>query len=691
MIQSAEPHTPRTSLLRVYFRSLGILFLFTIFLVNFKSSLQTYSVMSLATTMNSLDSNFLSAHGLIYDVLFFFGFLLLIHIIWAAIITISIAEPWLKLTDKVQEDLYWLMIIALNITCLIAINSYLYPTSLVSYFRHTHLTEPLIWGGLSLFLVLTFYRGLFTLGSKTVVTAVSLLAIFSLLNPFILTNQTDNQTSKIPNIIILGVDGLRPDHLEYLGADPLIAPNLNRLLNKMTIYKNAYTPQGRTYVAWMSLLTGQYPVNNGVRFNLAPPEMIDKRLPAIELLKEQGYHTTYAIDERRFNQIDSSYGFNNTVGPKAGAADAFITGLGDLPYFNIMLIHPYSSKVLPYLYNNRAYGKAYSPKTFNKSVINSLPSNTPQFLAMHYCQLHWPYTSKNFIPQPLDNWDGNYNHYMYKQMLLNVDKQVEDLFIRLKLKGMLNNAIVYIISDHGESFKLSNHKAISTDSSNPIPQTKSWGHGTNILDQQQTQIVLARAEFKNGEIITPAKVMPGLYSLVDIVPTILTSLNISSESAFGLKDTKFDGETLPISSDDVFLKRYVFVESSVPVKSINKSFIDKKDVMSETASNYEVREDGKAYMRVQNYIDLISKKQRAIYFQQWQLSLLPDYDSPVLLNTETKKVYAVDDYDGDFDWRAMLNELCIQYKGDPGFDPHTVCTEVNISRNSLNYFLSVKY
>ncbi|WP_299804682.1 sulfatase-like hydrolase/transferase [uncultured Shewanella sp.] len=691
MIESTESHKASISLVRVYFRTLGILFLFTLLLINFKSSLQAYSVMSLATTMNSLDSNFLSAHGLIYDVLFFFGFLLLIHIIWSGVITISTVEPWFKLRDKTQEDLYWLLLIGLNITCLIAINSYFYPTSLVSYFRHTPLTEPQIWGGLSFFLILTFYRGLLTLASKTIVSTISLLAMVLLISPFVSTNLTFSQSSKVPNIIILGIDGLRPDHLEYLGADPQIAPNLNRLLNKMAIYKNAYTPQGRTYVAWMSLLTGQYPVNNGVRFNLAPPEMVNKTLPAIEILKTRGYHTTYAIDERRFNQIDSSYGFDNTVGPKAGAADAFISGLGDLPYLNIMLMHPYSSKVLPYLYNNRAYGKAYSPKTFNKTIIDSLPSKTPHFLAVHYCQLHWPYTSKDFIPKPLDSWDGNYNHYMYKQMLLSVDNQVEDLFIRLKLRGMLNNAIVYIISDHGESFKLSSHQAISTETSNPIPKTKSWGHGTNILDQQQTQIVLARAEFKNGEIITPENVIHGLYSLVDIVPTILSSLNISTESVLDLKDTKFDGEVLPRSADGVTLKRYVFVESSVPVKSINKSFIDKKDVMSETASNYEVRDDGKAYMRVQNYIELIAKKQRAIYFQKWQLSLLPDYDSPVLLNTETKKIYAVDDYDGDFDWRAMLNELCIQYKGDPGFDPSSFCKGIDLSFNSLDKLAGSKH
>ncbi|GIU26000.1 hypothetical protein TUM4433_11360 [Shewanella schlegeliana] len=477
--------------------------------------------------------------------------------------------------------------------------------------------------------------------------------------------------------------------MKYLGADPKIAPNLNRVLDSMTVYKNAYTPQGRTYVAWMSLLTGKYPVNNGIRFNLAPPEMVNKTLPFIELLKERGYNTTYAIDERRFNQIDSSYGFNNTVGPKAGAADALISGLGDLPYLNILLLHPYSSYILPYLYNNRAYGKAYSPIAFNKAVIESLAHEAPNFLALHYCQLHWPYTSKDFISQPLENWDGNYNHYMYKEMIRSVDKQVADLFARLSQEGMLDDAIVYIISDHGESFKLPTFKTPVPQNLKAFPKTKSWGHGTNILDQQQSLILLARAEFKNGTVVTPAQKIDGLYSLVDIVPTLVSSLaisstGISSASASRLNTASFDGITLPWTAEQVSHQRYVVVESSVPVKSINKSFIDKKEVMSETASNYEVRDDGKAYMRTKNYIELIAKKQRAIYFQNWQLSLLPDYDSPVLLNTATNEIYDTDNYRGDFNWQPMMRALCSQYKEDPGFDPHASCTEFIISHNTRN-------
>ena len=63
---------------------------------------------------------------------------------------------------------------------------------------------------------------------------------------------------------------------------------------------------------------------------------------------------------------------------------------------------------------------------------------------------------------------------MYKQMMRNVDKQVEHLLSGLEERGMLENAIVYLVSDHGESFNIA-------DTSEPVavtselPSMKAWG------------------------------------------------------------------------------------------------------------------------------------------------------------------------------------------------------------------------
>ncbi|WP_051435693.1 sulfatase-like hydrolase/transferase [Shewanella fidelis] len=655
-------------LLRVFIKSFAALILAAVVMFNFKSAIQPYSIFSLARTMSKVEFDIFASNGFLYDIIFFIAVFIAIKLIWSFIITISVCKPFIQLNSTNQHDLYWLCILLLHLTFIIALNSYFYPTSLVSYFRGTFLVTPTVLIGLGFFLIFLFFRGALILFSNKTLVISSTITAAIITFPYINLPSNHFQTSK-PNIIIVGIDGLRPDHLQAFTGKSDFTPFLSRKLAKTQLYKNSYTPQGRTYVAWMSILTGQYPINNGARFNLAPTEAINKNLPLIKQLKSAGYNTTFAIDERRFNQIDESYGLDNAVGPQIGAADAIISGIGDLPFINVLLNHPLSSYFFPYLYINRAYGKGYSPVDFNRSVTQPLSGSKPNFLAVHYCLLHWPYTSKSFISDPQSNWNGNYNHYMYKEMLKLLDLQIEDLFHKLKQQGALENAIVYFISDHGESFNQQHHAPIQAPAQK-IPPTKSWGHGTNIFDQQQSHVLLAKAVYRDNAVISKPNHYPGNYSLIDIAPSIAQELNIAKSSLGDL-----DGVPLPTSLDDVDEERFVFIESSLPVRSINKSFIDKEELMSETASHYELRADGRAYMKLSSYNELIGKKQRAVYYKNWQLTMIPKDSQLFLYNRQTNEIFVANDYQGTFNWQPLLAALCQQYDKDLGFDKNKSCPD----------------
>ncbi|GIU06443.1 hypothetical protein TUM4261_09970 [Shewanella sp. c952] len=415
---------------------------------------------------------------------------------------------------------------------------------------------------------------------------------------------------------------------------------------------------------------------------MAPPELINKTIPFVKALNKDGYHTTYAMDERRFNQIDESYGFKSTAGPKIGAADAFISSFSDFPYINVLLNHPYSDVIFPYLNNNRAYGKSYSPSAFNKETIYKLNPNKANFLSVHFCQLHWPYTSSDFIEQDSTKWKGNYSHFMYKSMLTKVDKQIENFFEDLKRLNYLNNSIVYVISDHGEGFKLGEN--LNTLGTAASPSLQSWGHGTNVLDQKQTKVLLARVQFKNSKAINKPGIIDGLFSLVDILPTINKELNLKLP-------VTFDGIPLPNKESNVVKERFVFVESSLPSKAMNASFIDEKKVVSEVGKNYVVRSSGEAVMKPSDYISLLARKQRSVYYRDYQLALLPKLSSLVFMDFTNNSVRVIEDEENDLQIHKMLMSLCLFYKGDFGFDKMNRCanlsTEVNdnaqqVSRNN---------
>ncbi len=138
-----------------------------------------------------------------------------------------------------------------------------------------------------------------------------------------------------PTIILLGIDSLRFDEVKR-GAEGLDHSHIDSFLDGALRFDNAMTPLARTYPSWVSLLTGKHPHTTGAIVNLLRPERVHvgKTLPM--LLREHGYHTAYAIDEVRFSNIDTRYGFDQAVTPPIGAADFIVGTMSDTPLLNFV-------------------------------------------------------------------------------------------------------------------------------------------------------------------------------------------------------------------------------------------------------------------------------------------------------------------------------------------------------------------
>jgi len=128
---------------------------------------------------------------------------------------------------------------------------------------------------------------------------------------------TSFRHSSQPNVIIVGVDSLRPDFLSFFGRDQA-TPFFDGFLQQSVVFSEALTPLARTFPSWISILTGKYPKQNGIRYNLASQTQLslDDSLPAI--LKRHGYETMYATDETRFSNIDGTLGFDRIIAPPMG-------------------------------------------------------------------------------------------------------------------------------------------------------------------------------------------------------------------------------------------------------------------------------------------------------------------------------------------------------------------------------------
>ncbi|MDJ0850250.1 MAG: sulfatase-like hydrolase/transferase, partial [Myxococcota bacterium] len=78
-----------------------------------------------------------------------------------------------------------------------------------------------------------------------------------------------------PDLVLISVDTLRPDHLGLYGYDRGTSPNLDRFFANGRIYTNAYSTSASTAPSVVSLLTGRLPHEHRVRllYQLVPAEV----------------------------------------------------------------------------------------------------------------------------------------------------------------------------------------------------------------------------------------------------------------------------------------------------------------------------------------------------------------------------------------------------------------------------------
>ena len=318
------------------------------------------------------------------------------------------------------------------------------------------------------------------------------------------------------NILLIIVDTLRPDHLSINDYRRSTSPNMDNFAKEGTSFLNAYSSLPRTDPSNMSILTGMYPHNHGVRLvhNNKPNQSLS-HLP--EILQSHGYKTGFM----------GGSGIHEPVLEK---------GFGE---YNL-IIWQIKNKV------RRSSYKIFNPKTFLGSAeqftdiaIKWIKKNLGNkfFLCLHYEDLHWPYD----VPQPFENiFDPDYkgNHEFntlkhgkfsrgelifgnvklpkeelqhaiahYDGGIKYTDNQIGKLMDCLKRENLYEDTLIILTSDHGENFGEHNFY---------------FQHGASLYEPS-LKIPLV---FRYPKSIPQGKVIEQRVQNVDIMPTLLEMLNI---------------------------------------------------------------------------------------------------------------------------------------------------------------------
>jgi hypothetical protein len=335
-------------------------------------------------------------------------------------------------------------------------------------------------------------------------------------------------TRERPHVILIGIDALRPDALHDKDGRDLM-PAVNEFLAHSTVFSDTLTPLARTFPAWVSIVSGKHPHTTGAIMNLLPRELIDEGDTLPKLLAGVGYHTVYATDEVRFSNLDETFGFRELITPPMGASDFVISFFADSPLANLLVNTAAGAVLFPHTYANRAAAITYDPNTFIERLDASLSFDEPTFLAVHLTLTHWPHT---WATEPGER-DAPVAD-AYRRAAIRADQQFGDLVGMLRDRGALQNAIVVVLSDHGEALGEPASIADEGHAARHIPTlAASYGHGTNVFAEGQYRVLLAMRSLGSDQLPTPAGLELAVpASLEDIAPTIADALQLEPRQPF---------------------------------------------------------------------------------------------------------------------------------------------------------------
>jgi arylsulfatase A-like enzyme len=533
--------------------------------------------------LDAMLANGLWGTGLGRSLLMFSLALLAIHAgfaiaVWLLAWTTAFAFPGAAVTRK-----QWVLVWAISLAAwLIVTNAALFPyTSLGSPYATAVRAG---WGPINLFHVLS----VLLVGAVAAVVIGATVAAFRARKPagrqrvrFVAAigaslgaigiavayaSHSDAASSDKPHVIIIGLDSFRHDVAHARGPDAY-APNVRRFLDGAVSFSDAITPLARTYPSWVSILTGRDPYTTGAVLNLLPRNMVQTGDTLGDLYRRAGYRTVYGIDEVRFSNVDASYGFDQTLTPQIGSSDFFLGYFGDTPLFNLVVNTWLGEWLFPHVYANRADFHVYNPDEFVARVDRHVRFDKPTFLALHLTLAHWPYGWSSSKPIPTT---PSQIPAAYRESAARVDQQFRDILSVLERRGALRNAIVIVLSDHGEGLGKPDDLLIPNDGllGTFDATLQAHGHGTSVLSPHQYHVVMAMRAYGDARIKVPVGTqIDAPVSLEDIAPTLAEISGLQSRQPF-------DGQSLvPLlrgapGAEEPFRQRIRYTETEFNPKGV---------------------------------------------------------------------------------------------------------------------------
>jgi arylsulfatase A-like enzyme len=326
---------------------------------------------------------------------------------------------------------------------------------------------------------------------------------------------------------MISIDTGRRDHFSCMEDSWVRSPRLQEFSRSCVLFLDHTTPATTTLPSHTSLLTGKYPIHHGVPRNGFMVNRENVMLP--EILQTAGFHTagflgSFALD-RRFDFAQGFDTFDERFDLLAGP-------LG--------------------MDQNQRRATAVTGAVIDYLEQKGIPPNL--FLFVHYFDPHQPYAAPppyNALyaerapeaPGRPSDAGGLPPELRYAQEITYADAEIGRLLDYLARKGILDEAVLSVSSDHGENL-------------GDEPRGKPFDHGWTVYEGEIRVPWMVRLPGGTGGGTTCA--VP--TSHIDVLPTLTKLLDLPAPT--GIDGTALD---LPRIGDPA--RRVLFCEASKPLFS----------------------------------------------------------------------------------------------------------------------------
>ena len=416
-----------------------------------------------------------------------------------------------------------------------------------------------------------------------------------------------------PDILMLGIDSLRPDRLT-----PEIAPHLTRLAAESVRFEQARTTLPRTYSSLTDLMTGRWPQHHGIRHMFpSKPEREHVGRALGHVLRERGYATAGITHDNvgAFSELDLGLdehdrelegGLTNEL-----AASLSRRHLALLPLTTTALAH----RLFPFLDSDWWNWDPERLADRTLEVLARAEKRGPAFVCSFFLTPHVPYAAPapycerfadagyggrfgfdaTLVAVPETPADTQQLRGLYDGAVASCDAAVGRILDELEKTERGRRTIVVLFSDHGQNLG---------------ELDRGFGHGNHLRGEFSLRTVLLVRDRVHG--FAPHAV-PGIVRDVDVAPTIASLAGARLDGADGvdlaplLRGEKTDlGLDAPSESE----LRFAAPEpDEIPVGSGGLSFL--------------WTEDGAVVVRQELRERVLYVKERALRSANWKLHYKP--------------------------------------------------------------------